>query len=510
MQNLHNSLLAARHAVYEVEVLDQADRAAAQVDRAILRIWRALLTVIAEDYGTHNYTRALAVLRQFPFAVAGTLRKSLSDIYVAGHDAAARATVEVVPLRLLRQAGPVLEDAPGLVRVTPTGPEPVAKMPTTDEEKQRIRELMFPAPEPSEVLDRLGPMVAPAGWAAIGGDTEKKLPQEIAQAIAVGIAQGRTQREIADGLLPYFDGSRARATRTARTFGMMVAHEGRMRAYDQIGDMLVGYQIHATRDENTRPEHAARDGTIYYVKPGPGQKGVDEMPRPPREADGSMAWNCRCWTSPVLEPIPLTVEKQAVFTNAARELVPDPVDYSEWFNRASEAHRAKAVGVRRYFAARDRLDRDPVYADFLDPETGKLLPVDEIKRETDIQQVARRTQVDSLTAQRQQQIREVLTFGFEQPPPTAPTPTPTPTAPRLPPALALKLVSDRFRELSYEEIEAHVAAIMGKLTAAEAVAVARSYGLRMPRTRAAAIRDVTQAIFERKESWERIQFRPAG
>lgn len=66
------------------------------------------------------------------------------------------------------------------------------------------------------------------------------------------------------------------------------------------GDLIIGYQIHAVLDEQTRPEHRERDGTVYYRDPGPGQKGMDEMPRPPREADGNMAWNCRCMLTPVL------------------------------------------------------------------------------------------------------------------------------------------------------------------------------------------------------------------
>ena len=52
-----------------------------------------------------------------------------------------------------------------------------------------------------------------------------------------------------------------------------------MDAHAQLGDLVAGWQVHATLDERTRPEHAARNGTIYWLHPKAGQKGVGEMPR---------------------------------------------------------------------------------------------------------------------------------------------------------------------------------------------------------------------------------------
>ena len=59
-----------------------------------------------------------------------------------------------------------------------------------------------------------------------------------------------------------------------------------------IASLTLGHQVHAQLDQNTRPAHRIRNGNIYYANPEPGQKGLDEMPHPPMEADGSVAFNC--------------------------------------------------------------------------------------------------------------------------------------------------------------------------------------------------------------------------
>lgn len=728
MRHTHNRRLAAKHAVHEVEILDASDRLGLAADRAITFYWDALLDVISEDHGpNYNRQRAQLILDQIPDAISTTLRAGLSSLYVHAHDFATRAVVDVLPLPVLRQLSPVsvLEDepgqpSPGLVQITPRhGVEPVATMPSTAEEKEAIRRLMFPAPGVGKILQALGLHVQPAGWQDMGANV-RKLPVDLAATIARLISEGKNQQQVAKEILPYFEGSRMRARRVARTFGLLVSHEGRRAAHDQLGDMLVGYQIHATHDENTRKHHAARDGTIYYKNPEPGQKGFDEMPRPPLEADGSIAWNCllpgnevqgtfcaaskahytgkaieittnlgrvirvtpnhpvlttqgfvaagkihegqellsymgdiksptehenkgpslvedvfrafsnlprvvsarpsifdfhgderaidgeveivfaerellegintgsakgegksvlgglrveatqepslrprsfnafgvlaaapsdvssgnlasappaghslplqtlcfgaaseldasrfqdsiqprsglsssaripttdaefigkllhrfpslvsadhvvqvrefnfsghvfdlmspygwivsngiilsncRCWTTPVLRPLDSIVqspEKQAVFVNAQDKLIPDPVEYSAWFDRADEDKRAKAIGVKRYFFAKDFLQREPKYADFINPEDGKLLTVDQLQKETGVDWVYRRQAADALIAKRQEQIRQVYTFGFEwpkdsgpgpiKPPAPPPPPVPIPPAPK--------------------------------------------------------------------------------
>ena len=121
---------------------------------------------------------------------------------------------------------------------------------------------------------------------------------------------------------------------------------------------------------------------------------------------------------------------------AQDKLVPDPVEYSDWFdNRATEIKRMQAVGTRRYLDLRGKLGREPVYADLVDPQTGKLVPADRLKAETDAEHTARRDEALALFAQRREEIKQVQTFGFLWPdsqPAPAPAPPPKPSPPRPP------------------------------------------------------------------------------
>ena len=90
---------------------------------------------------------------------------------------------------------------------------------------------------------------------------------------------------------------------------MRVAAATQMDAHAALGDLVVGYKVHATLDNNTRPWHRSRDGQRYYLDPAPDQKGMAQCPHPPDEAaDPSerpvgtprTAWNCRCYLTPIL------------------------------------------------------------------------------------------------------------------------------------------------------------------------------------------------------------------
>lgn len=245
-----------------------ADRAAVAVDAAVHAWWRGLLTVL-RDPGGHAYGRALAALRALPAVIAGAMRDRLAGLALLGH----RQAAGVLGGQLRR---PVREEA-----------DPLADL--------------FPAPSVDWVALVLAPFVRPADWRQLGTDAHKRMPEDLAAQIAASMAAGKTHREVARDIQPLLDGSRVRAVRAARTFGLHAAHAGQRAAWDQAGDLIAGFTVHATF-HNTRPEHAARDGTTYWKNPRPGQKGMDECPRPPLEADGSIAWNCACWLTPVLSP----------------------------------------------------------------------------------------------------------------------------------------------------------------------------------------------------------------
>lgn len=70
-------------------------------------------------------------------------------------------------------------------------------------------------------------------------------------------------------------------------------------------------------------------------------------------------------------------------------------------------------------------------------------------------------------------------------------------------AQQLEALSESFRTLEYGDIPAAVANILGRLSAGDAIAATRRYGLSVPRSRKECIEAVTRAIAERKESWDR-------
>lgn len=168
--------------------------------------------------------------------------------------------------------------------------------------EQYVKDMIFPPPAEETIWRALGPLVQPKDWVAVGND-QRKLPHELADVLATGAAQGRSQRSIANDLKPYLEGSRVRAARLARTFGLHIAHTAQQEAYDALGDHCIGFTIHARVDEHSRPWHAARDKQRYYKVPGPGQKGMESCPAPPFEPEdmdgvpaghGRLAFNCRC------------------------------------------------------------------------------------------------------------------------------------------------------------------------------------------------------------------------
>lgn len=164
-------------------------------------------------------------------------------------------------------------------------------------------------PPPSR--ERTSGIVYSSGWTS-RLETLSRIapPHQLAAQVATGMANGQNVRQIAQRLRPALQGVQTSARRVARTEGMRVAHEVQMAAYDQLGDLVIGYQIHATKDGNTRHWHRDRDGTIYYKEPKPGQKGLFQMPRPPMEAPDPaerpantphVAPNCRCYMTPVMD-----------------------------------------------------------------------------------------------------------------------------------------------------------------------------------------------------------------
>lgn len=299
-----------------------------------------------------------------------------------------------------------------------------------------VQEHVFPAPDAArvrEIMER--PTAGQPYEQRIRGLSKLIEPEVTALRMAEGFSEGKNIDELARDVLPHIDGGvRASAKRIARTEGLRVANTMQREMYADLGDLMVGTQILATLDEHTRPEHALRNGRIYYNDLRK-QPNVDTLPVLPDEP------NCRCFDVPVMkmpEELANDPKLAADFRDAAGAAIPEPTIYSEWFAGASESRRMLAVGKRRYNEAKTRLGRKPDWLDFVDKDGG-LMKRDALAEEDADARTVRRREVQMLIDHRRQMIADIRASGFELPgmqgpprPPVAPKPEPPepPVAPR--------------------------------------------------------------------------------
>ncbi len=280
--------LATAAEAHQDRLLARADRSADAAERVVRKVWRRLLDVIKAG-GSHFevHAAALAALRSLP-TVANNV---LDDLAGTARDAAEWSAEAIVRRLTAAQREHILRTRPAQPR------QPLLE----DDRFREIEKLVLP-PLP---LDRIHAVVYQAGWVErVQALTSLANPVVLAARIANGVQSGQSVAEIARDIRPALQGVQSAARRVARTAGLWIAHEAELHTYEQLGDMVRGYQVHAVLDHATRPEHRARDGRKYYREPKAGQDGFDEMPRPPRESpkDGSTwSWNCRCFLSPILD-----------------------------------------------------------------------------------------------------------------------------------------------------------------------------------------------------------------
>jgi len=318
--NRITSRLAARRGISQVENVVRADAAAGRVDRLIQSAWRQVLLAGRETGNPAELQRGVRLaLHLFLGGLRQTMTAALARVGRLAHRDAVGDVVRTVPVEFLRVAaerrqsvGPrtVFEDeaalpGPGLVDLSvDAGGLRVAdllggSLATAADIRSHLSRLLFPPPTEGDVLAMLDRLRL--GGASVrerlNGAARRFDPDRIAAQLAISYSQGKTQREIAKDMRPAFDGLRVNAARLARTYGLAVAGAMQRRVDDQLGDLSVGVQVHATLDQHTRTSpdflknHRARNGTIFYKEPGPGQYGIDKAPQPPLEYDGEPAWN---------------------------------------------------------------------------------------------------------------------------------------------------------------------------------------------------------------------------
>lgn len=264
----------------------RADRQARGIGRRLVaslrRWWPNVLRHLPDGpHGTFRFDRLridIEIMRQL---LAEQLRDELLGLATWAGETAARSLNAAIRRHQLREATADELQPNGEPNGEPNGGGAYA----------RTGEVLIEPPAAFELATIVGP--APLRLTQLF-DIDR-----IAATVWQGIADGKNRRAIAKDLAENLRGDMVAARRVARTEGLRVATQTQLQTSEQLADDIIGYQIHAVLDDRTRPEHRKRDGTIYYRNPGPGQKGFDQMPQPPIDPGGKLAFNCRCFLSPV-------------------------------------------------------------------------------------------------------------------------------------------------------------------------------------------------------------------
>lgn len=394
-----NSKLSAHIGIAHIEFneyLDhEAERAASIIDRYIEQI------VDAAQHTQHSYQllhRLYIISNELPKAVGKACYEALHNCGRMSASRVVKALDRVIP----KDGGfdvQVKEAVGGAILQAILKPfrKPVARI-------RNIISDMLMEPIKRSVLER----IVLGGAVAISRlmSTVKQAfnPQRVADILIRDISGGKDRRAQIASLRNELAMPRAAAKRTVRTEGIRVATESNMAAYEELGEVVIGYSINATLDEVTRPEHRARNGTIYYKYPVGGQKGMNECPRPPIEPDGSIAYSCRCWRAPVFDKI----EGFEVDMNSPA--LPSILVYQDWWKNASDAKKRIAVGVRRFNYITQRYGADASYSHFIDAD-GQLLSIETLMAETAEQAAERIAANDALSDEARKRRASLLMTG---------------------------------------------------------------------------------------------------
>jgi SPP1 gp7 family putative phage head morphogenesis protein len=290
-------LALASHDAHQERLLARADRVADAAEAAVRSIWLTLLEVMQRGkdrgpaYWHSTFNAVRDALSRLPLVAHGVTR----ELVATARDSAqwtAETTARSLPVghraEILRRH---LSPRPA------AGDRHAERLEEEYTETDLVAGLILPAWEDHQILS----VVYAAGWVdRLRSLTALSAPDVLAARIASGVQQGLTIQQIALEIRPVVQQVQTSARRVARTAGLWVAHEAELATYGELGDMIDGYRINAVLDHATRPEHRKRDGQVYHCRPVGSQLGLDRMPRPPREADGSWAFNCRCYLSPIL------------------------------------------------------------------------------------------------------------------------------------------------------------------------------------------------------------------
>ena len=364
MPNRINNRLASRLTHLQIERVLRAETVADSVAKVVEDIVAQVLRITSSR---RPYTKKTeAIVRDFnklPDKLKKTAAFGFKRLGQWSHREAVGVYAATIPRKWIRKVNPavlLVGEAVGPIELpTKDNGEPVVPRMTDEEWSEFLKTKVFHPPSEERVEEIIHSTVEGQTWEGRIERLSKLVDPEVtANALAKGFAEGKNVAELAKDVLPHVTGKvRSSAQRIARTEGLRVANEMQRESYKDLGPLMVGIQVLASLDENTRPHHALRNGRIYFNDGR--QPDISELPVLPDEA------NCRCFDSPVLQE-PENLERDpdlaAELTNASGDSIPDPLEYAEWFDEADEGRRKLAVGKRRYDEVKKKLkdeDREP-------------------------------------------------------------------------------------------------------------------------------------------------------
>ncbi len=409
-----NDRLTARVEQLQIERLVRVEGIGTTLDATVDAAIDSVLGVLVSRRETNSRRLSIAnTLRQIPATLNVVIERQFVRLARWSHGEFVKLFVSAVPRKWFRAINPaavlVGEDeggqffAPGID--VDNRLEPIVAERLSDAEWAAwVAENVFPPPPLETVLEIVH---RPMG----GLDYKERItalsklvdPDRVANALVTGYAEGKNVAQLAKDVLPHVEGGiKASARRIARTEGLRIANTMQRESYKDLGDLMIGLQILETLDQNTRPHHALRHGTIYYIN---GTPPIEEAPDLPDEP------NCRGFDVPVLRPPEELANDPVmapVFQNAAGHAIPDPVTYSQWWQSADVGRQKIAVGTGRYNAMASKLGgtREPEWEDFIDAK-GRRLKVAELKGETVEEREARRQEVFAAMAERVRLLQRV-------------------------------------------------------------------------------------------------------
>lgn len=290
--NQPTRLLQARTATRQDRVLARANRLTRATDRLFAALLRDLTRYAKNAQGSAAaFQQAQYRVQQVYQQLPELLFHSLADLTRWNRKATAKELVKTLsPAQLSELSPPQLLEAPSLVRVVLNYLFPALSL-------RQVQQIVFGTSAGLNWLGRLSAL------------TKLASPEAVGTVVATAFSQGKSPQELQKELLPLVGGVRNSARRIARTESMRIGHETQFAAWEQAGDLIIGYEVRSARTERTRPWHRDRHGTQYFKNPTGNQKGLDSMPRPPLEPpnrDGvpakapNVAHNCLCYLVPIL------------------------------------------------------------------------------------------------------------------------------------------------------------------------------------------------------------------